>query len=368
MRAQGRQGRGRRWSDVGRGLAALVGVAVLVVGVPAGLLAAVGSSLPAKVPTVQAVARALGDGDIPDSFLVKALAVVCWLVWFELVTSLIVEAIAYARGRRAASVPLAGALQRGAARLIATIALLGAVTLTRSPPASPPTVAPWAPASGPGSALVVDQGALVPDAALPPAMTPPPAPAPAAPPPVYVVQHRDTLWDIAERHLGDPFRWREIYQINRGRPQADGTRLADPDLIATGWRLELPADAVDLAPPGAPGTPAPRPGPAPAPHAPAPGPDATGAEDGSGGGFGAGGMVLIEDGALGGDVTLASGSAAGGGPRGDGMVLVPEGALDPRASSAPPELAGPGRHAPDDPAAPGSALAGIRRPPPPEQP
>jgi ABC-type amino acid transport system permease subunit len=52
MTAQRRQGRGRV-SDVGRGLAALAGAAVLVVGVPAALLAAVGSPLPADVPTVR---------------------------------------------------------------------------------------------------------------------------------------------------------------------------------------------------------------------------------------------------------------------------------------------------------------------------
>lgn len=363
---QGRTRRRRRWSDVGRGLCALVGAAVLVAGVPAALIAAVGSPLPAKVPTAKAVGRALGDGYIPDSFLVKALAVVCWLVWFELVTSLVVEAIAYARGRRAASVPLAGAVQRGAARLIAGIALLGAVTLTRSSPAPAPGVAPWASPSEPPSALVVDQRSLLPDASLPHAKTPPPtvATADGQPAPVYVVQHRDTLWDIAERHLGDPFRWREIFDINQGRPQADGTRLSDPDLIYAGWRLELPADAVGLAPAsGGTATPAPSDS-APAPRTPTPGPGATGADDGTGGGFGDGGMVLIDEDALAGDVTLASGH----GPGRDGMVLVPEGALDPPVSSAPPEVAGSDRHAPDDPDAAGSALAGFLRPSPPEHP
>ena len=70
----------------------------------------------------------------------------------------------------------------------------------------------------------------------------------AAAAPVYEVQRRDTLWDIAERHLGDPFRWQEIFQLNQGRPQADGTCLTDPDLIYAGWRLDMPADAVGRRP------------------------------------------------------------------------------------------------------------------------
>jgi hypothetical protein len=63
---------------------------------------------------------------------------------------------------------------------------------------------------------------------------------------VYEVQRRDTLWRIAECHLGDPLRWREIYELNRGLPQADGRTLTDPDTIRPGWALRLPADATGL--------------------------------------------------------------------------------------------------------------------------
>ncbi|MBW3556938.1 MAG: LysM peptidoglycan-binding domain-containing protein [Actinobacteria bacterium] len=64
--------------------------------------------------------------------------------------------------------------------------------------------------------------------------------------PVHEVRPRDTLWGIAEDRLGDPFRWREIYDLNRDRPQPDGDRLRQPDLIQPGWRLFLPADAAGL--------------------------------------------------------------------------------------------------------------------------
>ena len=50
----------------------------------------------------------------------------------------------------------------------------------------------------------------------------------------------DTLWDIADEELGDPARYPEIVEANRGDLQTDGRRLSDPDLILPGWILELP--------------------------------------------------------------------------------------------------------------------------------
>lgn len=54
------------------------------------------------------------------------------------------------------------------------------------------------------------------------------------------VTRGDTLWDIAGRELGDPFRWPEIWRRNRNRRMRGGTVFRDPDLILPGWRLRLP--------------------------------------------------------------------------------------------------------------------------------
>ena len=67
---------------------------------------------------------------------------------------------------------------------------------------------------------------------------------PVVAPPVttnYVVQRGDTLWGIAERQLGDPLRWQEIYQLNEGHPQPGGSALTDPHWIYPGWTLVLPS-------------------------------------------------------------------------------------------------------------------------------
>ncbi|MGD9990531.1 BTAD domain-containing putative transcriptional regulator [Pseudonocardia sp.] len=66
------------------------------------------------------------------------------------------------------------------------------------------------------------------------------------PGPEYVVAPRDTLWRIAETALGDPLRWREIYDLNVGRVQADGNRLSEASLLGVGWRLVMPADAREI--------------------------------------------------------------------------------------------------------------------------
>ena len=64
----------------------------------------------------------------------------------------------------------------------------------------------------------------------------------AEPEPVTVtVQRGDSLWRLAARHLGSGPRWQEIFDLNRGRAQADGRSLTNPDLIQIGWVLELPA-------------------------------------------------------------------------------------------------------------------------------
>ena len=55
------------------------------------------------------------------------------------------------------------------------------------------------------------------------------------------VQRGDSLWRLAARHLGSGARWQEIFDLNRGQPQADGRSLSNPNLILVGWVLELPS-------------------------------------------------------------------------------------------------------------------------------
>jgi LysM repeat protein len=219
------------------------------------LAALVGWPLPRQVPDVSGVTESLTDGYVSDEVLVNVIAIVCWLIWAQLVASIVIEAIASIRGRNAGSVPLSSNAQRVAGRLVAAIALLIVILASRGgQDLAQDAIRP----------LVAPQVVAVQEIAVAPAVEAPVAPAPIATTgPTYTVEHRDTLWDIAETHLGDPFRWTEIWELNRDVPQADGTTLCDPDRIYVGWQLQMPLDAVGV--PGQEAAPAPAPTEAPAP-------------------------------------------------------------------------------------------------------
>lgn len=105
----------------------------------------------------------------------------------------------------------------------------------------------------------------------------------AAPPDSVVVEPGDTLWDLAEGHLGSGQRYTEIVERNRDVPQPGGGALVDPDLIVPGWHLELPPSeplVTDSPSPGRGESPVEAPVPSPAvpvdaePTAPTPGSEA----------------------------------------------------------------------------------------------
>ena len=50
---------------------------------------------------------------------------------------------------------------------------------------------------------------------------------------VYVVQKKDTLYDLSRRFYGDQSRWREIWDANRNR-------VPNPDQLPVGIKLIIP--------------------------------------------------------------------------------------------------------------------------------
>ncbi|MBW0116281.1 LysM peptidoglycan-binding domain-containing protein [Pseudonocardia abyssalis] len=200
-----------------RGLIALVTLAGLVAGVPAALWSLGSPFLPDRLPTVDDVVVALTRPD-DGSLLLGLLVLVGWIVWLQLAYSILVETAAQVR-----SLPMQRPDRFGfrTTRTLAAL-LIGWVLTMAATPATASTTPP-----------VTVSASFLPTAAAS-------AESPAGP--VHVVQARDTLWDIAARVLGDPLRWREIFDLNDGRLQADGGRLIDGSVLHVGWELRLPAE------------------------------------------------------------------------------------------------------------------------------
>ena len=90
-----------RLRDVLRGLTSAIALATLLAGVPVALVALVGWPLPHTMPSLAELRRALGGPTISDGVLVKALALIAWTGWAQIVACTLVEIAAWTGGRAA---------------------------------------------------------------------------------------------------------------------------------------------------------------------------------------------------------------------------------------------------------------------------
>ncbi|MBG0813421.1 hypothetical protein [Planomonospora sp. ID82291] len=226
----------RTTGDLLAGLGALAVLVALLGGVPYALLRLAGPPLTPELLDLDVLTSQVGTGTI-----VAILVLLVWLAWLQLAVCVLVEL--YAGIRRVgmpARVPLAGGTQALANRLVSAVLLLFTVSAVAVPllrPAGPPA----------------DRPAAVAAAGTSPATAPATAErAPLVPvekaKKVYVVQpphgrHHESLWEIAEKCLGDGRRYPEIYRLNQHKEQPDGSRLRIADLIRPGWVLDMPDDA-----------------------------------------------------------------------------------------------------------------------------
>ncbi|MEU5883151.1 bacterial transcriptional activator domain-containing protein [Spirillospora sp. NPDC047279] len=243
--------RGRRSvGDVLAGIGAIAALVALVGGVPWALLTFFEPPVPDHVPTASDLTGQIGPGA-----LMTVLVALVWLAWLQLALCVLVEVYAGIRGVGVpARVPLAGGTQSLVHRLVVAALLLFTATSAIMPafgggglhsqrpvqtqaqefrPVQPAVVAPRA------AAVAVEHQAPA-TAAQPTAKSPTTK--------IYRVQppegrHHESLWEIADKCLGEGRRYKEIYALNKGRVQPDGSKLSIASLIRPGWVLEMPADA-----------------------------------------------------------------------------------------------------------------------------
>jgi hypothetical protein len=206
-------------------------LAALLVGVPALLIAGLGNPLPSWT-TVKA-------GRLDDTVVLHLLGCVVWIAWLQWLPGTVLEIASLRDGRGlprriSAGQTLSRALITAIIGVPVSAALItNATRATAAPHASAPSVRPAHVTTTP------HDNTSTPTAARP--ASPPQAGS------VFVVGSDPaigpSLWSIAQHTLHDPLRWREIWQLNRGTVQPDGTTFEDPNLIRPGYRLALPADA-----------------------------------------------------------------------------------------------------------------------------
>jgi DNA-binding SARP family transcriptional activator len=244
-----------RMSRLSGALASLAWTGVLLIGLPAALVRLVGWPFPHHVPTQDEWAAFVAQ-PLTRGFVLAAVAAVGWAMWSGLLAVALAEGyrrIAHLH-RRLPHLRLPGPLQSLSAAMLGTVAVSSSVGTVTMPAAAHAAVAtddrhqPQAtdlPDCHPHRPVTVQPPA---PATRAPSTSDNSAEAPArtrnttddAPGGVYHVVNGDSLWGIARQQLGNPLRWRDIYVLNRGKPQVNGYALTDPDEIHIGWKLILP--------------------------------------------------------------------------------------------------------------------------------
>jgi nucleoid-associated protein YgaU len=221
-------------------LAAIV-LAALVVGPPSALVRFIGNPWPAEGVSLSA--------PITDGAIIGLLAAVVWVLWAQLTACIVVEAItALTDDRIQLRVPFTLGIQQHLARrlitavVVATVATPVAAGTAMAATEHGPSPSPAAPTSPATSLSVVSaqhQSPQVVDQEQAPAAKTGVHKAPGRTTTVTVMR-LDSLWSIAERHLGDGDRWPEIAALNDGHVMNDGTKFVSADHIKPGWELRVP--------------------------------------------------------------------------------------------------------------------------------
>jgi hypothetical protein len=239
----------RTAGDVAAGILAILALAVLTVGVPVALVTVLGLPIPHGRPTLGLLTHQLSILNI-----IRILSIIVWLAWLQLVFCVFAEIRAAIRNVGVpARVPLSGGTQAMAHRLVTAALLLISASAALSPAfarSGPPPRAAHTISAADGGGSHAPKGTTGPErvgAHAAEAAAGHTSHGPHAQK-IYVVKppvgrFHESLWEIAEKHLGNGLRYREIFAMNEGRLQPDGTRLTIASLIRPGWILRMPHDA-----------------------------------------------------------------------------------------------------------------------------
>ena len=206
----------------------LAQLSLIVVVVPVALARVGGWPLPTTMPSIEGIANGLLNR-LEIGPVVKVLALGCWVSWVLVMWAIGAELAAVRTGRpprhRRGLSPFQHVAMRVVGGLVMTVPgpLLGGVA-----GATPIQQLP----AMPSATSVHFSEVVAPTVEQVPGMK------------SVVVEPADSLFKLAEDHLGDPLRWREIWELNQGRTMDDGSTFSRPELIRPGWVLVVATEPV----------------------------------------------------------------------------------------------------------------------------
>jgi len=217
------------------GLTATLLLVGIVLALPITLIALGAAPIPTHLPSADQIRSSLASPD-DGTLALGAIKVIAWLAWAVLTWFITVEIVARLRGITITP-PRGLAMPQLAVRgLVAAAALLfisagsaaPAIALTTSAPHAVASAGLVPGAAAPANTMVVDVRDHAPHS----------SPAPKTPAvsslPTHTVVHGESLWSIAQTHLGSGERYRDILAVN---PQLG----SHPDFLTPGTVLHLPA-------------------------------------------------------------------------------------------------------------------------------
>lgn len=213
----------------------LIAVTFIILGIPALLITVSGNPL-ASLDMVGGVIASV-DGAL--TFLLQVfIPIIAWIGWASLVIPLIIEAAVQIRHGESVKLPGVLRFQQNVAAvligmILASTAGISGATAIESGGTTGVPVTPNQTVSAPAT-VQAQYGAPTAAEKAQASQTGP----------SYMINGHETLWDIAETTLGDGSRYIEIFNLNQGVVQNDGTALLSTDqLLHDGWVLTLPQDA-----------------------------------------------------------------------------------------------------------------------------
>lgn len=219
---------------------ALITLLALVVGAPYLLWVLGRGLLPDQVPGISQVWDSLTSRDTGALFM-GALVLVGFIAWAIFTLCVLVDIAGRVAGRTwTVRIPGFRVPQAAASSLVSAV-LAGSVLLGVTGTATAQPLPPL-----PHAATAVASAAVTESVAAPrqTATVVLPATQATTTGPQWPVADGDTLWSIADRTMGDPLRFEEIFELNQNTVQPDGGRLATSDTwLEVGWILRLPTDA-----------------------------------------------------------------------------------------------------------------------------